>query len=931
MSEVSGPQQAARGSSGRRRLLHRHGAAGWLVALLALVLLAVPTFVAASCAGEPQPFGAPEGGVDTNPSGGICVGATCPEQCAQHPVPGCSCGVEGQHLLCSKVDATFSDGTAVCGQGISVCTHGVWADCVIDGAVTIVPNAPPGFYAEGLGTGSPCLTNPCDPSCMDFVDTPTGLSNDAGITATDAGLTLSRDGGLCMAASCASLGKNCGPVSDTCGGLLQCGSCALPETCGGAGVPSVCGIPAPCTGLCLQQVNCAGNATTSVTGTVYQPNGTTPLPGALIYVPNGPVQPFAPGVACVTSSNCTEATGAPLISTTSAFDGTFKLTNMPVGSNIPLVIQVGRFRRQVTIPTVTACANTDTSHMSTKAGCLANGKTCSTGGQCCSLSCSPSNGANPACDSPTRLPKNQSEGDIPKMAFVTGDLDALECVWRKIGIDDSEFTNPGGTGRINFYQGGWSGGTYIGSSGSSPAWTGTGAPPRSPFEIFAGTGTGATTPWEDALVGSPATLAQYDMVLFPCQGQQYFWDQQAAYESNIASYVNAGGRVFTTHFSYVWLYSDNADSGGTCQVDGQPCTGPTGTRCCSGTCGANNQCVSIYSSPLSGAINWGINQGHPSPDPQTGYINTSFPKGLELAQWLQFIGASTTLGQIPINTLRQDFNGVVAPTQLWMSLGNGTPMEASFNTPLAAAPAAQCGRVVHSDFHVETSTNTNFPFPQECPGGGSSAQELLLADLLFDLAACVTPDIPHCTPQTCSMQGLNCGMAGDGCGNLLDCGSCAPPQTCGGAGVPGVCGASVMYSSADFVRDYDATGLCPNGTGPVWRLYSWSAITPSDSTVSFSVQTATTLAGLPAAPSNPLLFSNPPGPAALLNQAAVAHAGSPDTELGSASPDYTLLTDGQRRGNLFLRVTAHLAPSSDRFYAPTLSSWDMQIDCSDNQ
>ena len=39
------------------------------------------------------------------------------------------------------------------------------------------------------------------------------------------------------------------------------------------------------------------------------------------------------------------------------------------------------------------------------------------------------------------------------MAFATGDVDALECVLRKIGIDDSEFTEPTGTGRVHIYTG----------------------------------------------------------------------------------------------------------------------------------------------------------------------------------------------------------------------------------------------------------------------------------------------------------------------------------------------------------------------------------------------------------------------------------------------------------------------------------------------
>ena len=39
-----------------------------------------------------------------------------------------------------------------------------------------------------------------------------------------------------------------------------------------------------------------------------------------------------------------------------------------------------------------------------------------------------------------------------------------------------------------------------------------------------------------------------------------------------------------------------------------------------------------------------------------------------------------------------------------------------------------------------------------------------------------------CTPATCQSLQYTCGAAGDGCGNVLDCGSCAVPQFCGGGG-----------------------------------------------------------------------------------------------------------------------------------------------------
>ncbi|NLN61451.1 MAG: hypothetical protein GX146_01035 [Myxococcales bacterium] len=63
----------------------------------------------------------------------------------------------------------------------------------------------------------------------------------------------------------------------------------------------------------------------------------------------------------------------------------------------------------------------------------------------------------------------------------------------------------------------------------------------------------------------------------------------------------------------------------------------------------------------------------------------------------------------------------------------------------------------------------------------------------FDTSACTgTPpggdtEAP-CVPKTCLDHDANCGELDDGCGAPLQCGTCEGELTCGGAGLPNVCG-----------------------------------------------------------------------------------------------------------------------------------------------
>lgn len=168
----------------------------------------------------------------------------------------------------------------------------------------------------------------------------------------------------------------------------------------------------PCVGLCQRQIQCPGGLTTSLSGTVFDPAGKVPLYNVLVYVPNAPVAPITTGASC---DRCGNVSGDPLVSTLTDPAGKFKLDNVPIGKDIPVVVQIGKWRKQFIVPNVATCVDT--------ALAAAN----------------------------TRLPKNKSEGDMPQMAIASGDADPFECLLVKMGIDTAEFTHDTGAGRVHYF------------------------------------------------------------------------------------------------------------------------------------------------------------------------------------------------------------------------------------------------------------------------------------------------------------------------------------------------------------------------------------------------------------------------------------------------------------------------------------------------
>ncbi len=253
----------------------------------------------------------------------------------------------------------------------------------------------------------------------------------------------------------------------------------------------------PCNNLECKIPTCNAGQTTKLTGVVHAPTppqygAADPLYNVVVYIPNATLDPLADGVTC---DQCGAAlSGKPIAVTTTNAKGEFELTDIPAGMNIPLVVQIGKWRRQVVIPEIVACQ------------------------------------AMALPDELTRLPRNQQEGSIPRIAIASSTYDVEECILRKIGVDDAEFTAGGGTGRIHIYKGG--GATVAGALPMAQLW------------------------------GSLDVLKKYDMALFPCSSVA---TGDATAMQNVHDYADAGGRVFATDLSYPWYTTGPADFQSTAQ------------------------------------------------------------------------------------------------------------------------------------------------------------------------------------------------------------------------------------------------------------------------------------------------------------------------------------------------------------------------------
>jgi len=446
----------------------------------------------------------------------------------------------------------------------------------------------------------------------------------------------------------ATCSAQCTPGGTECGVGLECTS------------DGRCTSPGVCEGLECAQVDCTnmGGGTTTISGKVYAPNGTLPLYGVNVYVPNGPTGALPAGAQC---ARCNDALpGQPLVQTITDETGSFVLSNVPAGENIPLVITSGKWRRQISIFNVAACQDT------------------------------------PLTAEETRLPRTKAEGDIPQMAISTGGADALECLFRKLGIDDTEFTGDTGAGRVHMYSN-----TQANGEGADQFQAG--------FPGGAGNFPDSQTLWSNV-----DKMKGYDILILSCEGAQHPETKSQAHMDALKAYADFGGRVFMSHWHNIWIEGSTEDGG--------------------------TQAPAVW----TGVATWN-NSGTTFTGTDT-IDEVNNPKGMSFATWMLNVGGSMVRGEVPIqndsgkNTCQSVDNTKAERWVYWVDGGNQFPQNFQFTTPNELPLDQRCGKVVFSDMHVagDSSSSPGAPgFPSDCSTAELTPQEKALAFMLFDLASCI--------------------------------------------------------------------------------------------------------------------------------------------------------------------------------------------------
>lgn len=279
----------------------------------------------------------------------------------------------------------------------------------------------------------------------------------------------------------------------------------------------------------------------------------------------------------------------------------------------------------------------------------------------------------------TRLPRRSAEFDpidsIPKIAVATGDYDKMECVLEKFGLEKDAYDR---------YEG-----AYIRKS----------SVPLPPFS---------------QVITDINKMKTYNIIFINCTEntfEEFLLRQEV--RMNIHEYVNSGGRLYITDWSYDWIE----------QVE-----------------------------PLSPFIDFEPGQSNNSPEGMNaaalgkdGLHVQAVVKDEQMANWLglfpQTINGTIVpiehflIGWIIMFNVNDDVKIWVEGNiqSQWGDITGVRPLTVTFNFN-------DCGKILFTSYHTEgrESETTGQAFPAYC-GSSVSPQDRILEYLIFDIASCVEP------------------------------------------------------------------------------------------------------------------------------------------------------------------------------------------------
>jgi hypothetical protein len=119
--------------------------------------------------------------------------------------------------------------------------------------------------------------------------------------------------------------------------------------------------------------------------------------------------------------------------------------------------------------------------------------------------------------------------------------------------------------------------------------------------------------------------------------------------------------------------------------------------------------------------------------------------------------------------------------------------------PLSACPAADNCGTLSNGCGGTLVCGTACTAPKTCGGGG-------------------IPNVCGCTPLSTCPTAANCGTLSDGCGGTLVCGTaCTAPEICGGGGFPNVCGVAGAVCLGRWAIEANGDTVLDTMTGITWQ------------------------------------------------------------------------------------------------------------------